>query len=359
MPQKKKIFSSFLILITFLFFSVEASSLTCNPGIALSKSKWTQFAKAKKIISIEPFADQSKSSAGKWLQNGLPEYLGDLLATSDSVAVIKGIFKKYPPVMLNPNYIITGSYAQTARRLIVAINAYQSSDLTKPVYRGAFTISPPNTGRLFIEIEKVAKEIIKSLKLNLNKKEFEAVASDTASYAAYQSYIKALEAMWTFNSNYFDVANIWFGEAHRHDPHFAKAYTEQSEMFGYVALQEKARGKPYRAHLEQVKSIEIAKLTFRNRPSPIPGKRKQVKIKGTNPDETNRFLKGDKYFTAGIKALNNGNLKAAKKEFEKAVELVPEDTAALQALVKTLSKMGKPEDAAKIQSKISINGICH
>ena len=107
-----------------------------------------------------------------------------------------------------------------------------------------------------------------------------------------------------------------------------------------------------------MKQIEADKLRFRHRPSPIPTERKKTKKEGKSL-VTNRFLDGNTHFIAGVTAVGSGNLKLARKEFETATKLVPEDTVAWRELFNVLSKLGQPKEAAKAQNMITTHGLCY
>lgn len=340
-----------------LGLSAKAYGLTCNPGRALSRAEWAKFGAIKKTISIEQFANQSGVPADSWLQMGIPEFLGDLLSTSKNVGISKGLIKKFPPALITPTFFITGAYLRTPLELRVAIKVVSGADVTSPIFQRAFAV-PAHSGRLFIELEKAGKEIIKTLKLSNDKKAFMREAEDTANFEAYGSYIKGLEAMWRFNPNHIDVAKIWLNEARRLDPYFQKPYIALSDLYGYLALQAKAQGKSYSQYMDQLRVIETERIRFEDRPSPLKGAKSKVK-KSIDPSATNRFLKGDKHFIAGVTALRSGNLKVAKRELEKAASLVPEDTGGLMELFNMYSKMGKPTEAAKVQNMMNIQGVCY
>lgn len=325
----------------------------------MARAEWSKMGKGKKQILVEPFSNESKNPSDNWLSTGLAQLLGDYLKTADKLVPITGIMRLFPPVQIQPDYKIVGGFQKNSTQLAVLINIYTSGNELTPLFQTGFSISPPNTGLVFIEMAKAAREILKKLNIGYDKKEFETEMYSTSSFEAYAAYIKGLEAMWKFDSNYIEVAKIWLNESRKMDLYFQKAYAALADLLGYQALEAKIAGKPYDHYLSEIDTIETLKINFSTRPSPVALAKSGPPKKIPASKDTNRYLSGNAHFIAGETAMKSGNLKEAKKEFEQTLAVVPEDTLALKNLFTILSQEGKPQEAAKVQNKISIQGLCY
>lgn len=345
----------FILLIS-IIMSPGAYGSTCNPGRALAKAEWAQFGKVKKVVAIEPFVNQSKTGEGGWLETGLAEILGGYLGTGKGVGVSKGLVRMFPPAPIIPDYIITGAFQKGANALRVYFKVSVSGNA---IYQGSFSISPPTSGMVFTEMGKVARGIFESLKLGFDKKALAAEIGATANFSAYESYIKGLESMWKFDPNHTDVAHIWFNEAKKSDVYFQKPYLAKANIYGYLAIQAKSQGKPYSHYLERLEEVENDRRGFLRRLSPVAPSRPKVTKINLKAQVTNRFLNGNACYLAGIEAIRLGDPKKAKKELEKAVAFVPEDTVALRSLYNVYLKLGDSKKAQETLNKMSTDGMCY
>jgi len=348
----------FLVVLSVVIRSV-AWAQTCQPQAAMAKHIWAESTQKKKVIVVEPFSNQTPGGREGWLALGLPELIGDLIKTSKRVSVLYGISRSYPPVAIAPSFVVSGSYRRGVARLEVYVQVANTADLSRAVYQGGFSITPPNTDRLFIETGKVVRELFKQINLSYDKKGFKAATEATLSFASYQAYIKGLEAMWTFDPNRVEVANVWFTEAKKHDPYYERIYIAQENMYGYNALLAKNRGQDYAPYLQILEMFERDRLTFRNRPSPIPKWKTKIKKVDLDPKTTNRYLIANAHYVGGLNAMRNGNSKMARKEFEEAIKYVPEDNVAASQLYHIFIQGKKNSKANKMLKFIGAHGICY
>ena len=348
----------FLVILSVVIRSA-AWAQTCQPQAALAKHLWAEGSKKKQVVVVEPFSNQTPSGREGWLALGLPELIGELISTSKRVSVLYGISRSYPPVAVAPSFVVTGSYRRGISRLEVYVQVSSGNNLSKALYQGGFSITPPNTGRVLIETGKVVSDIFTQINLSYDKKAFKTAMEATLSFDSYQAYIKGLEAMWTFDPNRVEVANVWFTEAKKHDPYYEKIYIAQENMYGYNSLLAKNRGQDFAPYLQILEMFERDRLTFRNRPSPIPKWKTKVKSVDLDPKTTNRYLIANAHYIGGLNAMQNGNVKMARKEFEKTIKYVPEDNVAASQLYHIYIQEKKNSIANKMLEFIGAHGICY
>lgn len=348
----------FLISILSLFICQNVGALTCDPARSISREKWRSFGKVKTVFAIEPFSDQSLIANNGWLSLGLSEILGKYLSAGKKVGILAGITKNSPPENVQPNFYITGAYQRDIKTLRVFVKVYSPKNSNGQVYQGAFSFSPPDTGRIFVEMKKLTLEIFKATKTNYDKKLFEQLFDATASYKAFESYIKGLEAMWKFDPNYLDVANIWLKDAAKTDIYYQAPYLAQTDIYGYLALEAKSAGKPYEQFLQKLEAVENNRLKFANRPSPVPSTKTRVIRDKKRLVVTNRYLNSNAHYLTATEKVARGDLKGAKKEFEKTLQLVPADSAALYHLSNIYTQLGDTGKSTETLGRIVNQGIC-
>lgn len=329
----------------------------CNPGQALANAVWASFGRVKTIIAVEPFANLSKRNEMQWLANGLSELAGDYLTSARGAGILFGITGKFPPTSAAPDYIITGTYQASEETLKVFLRAYQPGR-DEPVFVESFAISPPNTGLVFTGMERLIKHFLNERKIGFDKKALSRKASATSSWSAFESYINGLNAMRTFDPNKVDVAEIWFNDSIKNDPYYQYPYLALADIYGYLAIQSKSEGKPYQSYLGKLGMIETTRKKFEIRPPAVESGSPRVISVNLNPKVTNRHLKGNANYLAGLEAMKGGNLKAAKRQFEAAVELVPEDIIAQKNLYNVYTELGEQKKAEELYNRMYSQAIC-
>lgn len=354
--NKLTIISTLVLPLTVL--CVNAYGSTCSPGEALARAEWASFGKVKKVVAIEPFEDQSKEKHHSWLRDALPDLMGGYFSSGKGVGLLEGLTRNYPPGEAVPNYIVSGAYQKGPDALRVFIKVYSPEAADGLIYQGAFSITPPDTGRLFIEMDKVVQKIFKLMGIGIDKKQYAYETGSTSDYKAFEAYERGLEAMRRFDPGYLDVAMMWFKEAIKDDVYYQKPYLAIADTYGYLAMEAKSKGMPHTPYLEKLESIENARMRFAKRPSAVAEKRPRVIKKDLKPRVENRFLSGNSYYMAGVEALSSGDLKKAIRDLEKAVAFVPEDSAALMNLYNVYTQADLPKKAGEVLNKINTDGIC-
>lgn len=354
--SQHKILTGFLIIVLSLVVRSGFVGAECDPGTALSRAEWKSHGKVETVVLVGPFINQSKETVEDWLTIGLAEVLGDLLQTGKNVGVEHGLTRLYPQTTATPQLVVSGSFQRTPDELRVFVKVFKGTE-SMPIYDDAFTITPPDSGKLFVQMGRVAGEIFSAAKIKPDKERFIWEKGATSDYLAFQAYTKGLEAMWKFDPNYIDVAAIWFQEARKHDIYFLKSYIAEENLYGYLTMKAKVEEKQYSYYLEKLETLENARIRYSIRPSPISPEKPKV-MKKKDIEIANRYLVANAHYLAGMAALRGGNLKDAEKELSVAVELVPEDTIAARELYNVYLELKKDKDAQRVLQGMSIYGLC-
>lgn len=336
-----------------MFFPIYSYARDCSPGKVLARLEWGKYDNPKINISIPDFQNENKGHS--WLSIGLAELLGNYFASGKHISISKGLILKHPQQTIPPTYTVTGSFSENSTSLNVKI---QVSGKGKN-YSTGFALSPPNSGRLFIEISKAAKNILDHLDINYNKKDFRNKVQETANYLSYQGYIKAIEAVRKFDPNYIEVAQLWFQEAKKNDMYFQAPYEANANMYGFLALISKINEKPYSEFIEIMTRIENERMRQISRPSPLDKNRMKIKKLNKELIHKNTFLVANKFYQKGIDALNSGDLKKARDELERVSKILPEDTKAMKALYNVYIRLEKQNKANDILNKMNKYNICN
>ncbi|MFC2142316.1 protein kinase, partial [Acidobacteriota bacterium] len=287
--------------------------------------------KTEKSIVVLPFDDMSPGKDNEYFSDGLTEEIisdlslvHDLLVISRSSAMTyKGTKKKIKEIgqELNVQYVLEGSVRKAGNSLRITaqlIESINDTHLWASKYNGTLD-------DVFDIQEKVSRSIVEALKIKLTPKENKNIASrPIENVHAYECHLKAMYQIWLFTAEGLEQA--------------LKFIDQGLEIIGKNEVLYADKGQVYTHYVDFVVGKDESYLK----------KAEQCvkEIFTINPDSAYGS------FLNGLILRNRGNAQAAVKEFNKALQVLPDDINFLTWLAWVYAHTGQSEAARLVNKKI-------
>lgn len=316
-------------------------------------------------IAVISFENQTGESKFDYLQKAIPNLLITNLEQSNLFRVItwermQDLLRqmgKYEVKIIDPelgfeicrregcNLIVIGSYVKAGETFVTDIKVLDVN--TKQLIKSASARGTGEESILKLQIDNLSKEISGSAgipEFRIPNRGMHIMDVTTSSIEAYDYFLKGRDA---FDKMYFDDAREYLEKAIRLDSTFAVAWLYLSNTFGNLQNTQMRNVAIEKANLYSARATEKEQLTIKS---------VYARIIENNPEEELRILKDlsskyqkEKriYYALGIWYCDHNRPNEAISELNKALDLDPKYSEALNQIAYQYLKKGMYDEALR------------
>lgn len=298
----------------------------------IGKMKW------RNSIAVLPFVDLSAQRDQEYFCDGMVEELINSLTRIKDLRVVartsafsfkgKDVDIREIGKRLNVKTILEGSVRKAGNRLRITTQLVNVEE-DFPIWSDRYDRELED---VFAIQDDIAKSIVNALKIEvLGEKEAPLVKAHTEKPEAYEAYLRGLFHYWKLSPEHLALALDYYQLALEKDPHYALAYTGISSVWGSRGI------------FGIVPPLEA-----------FP-KVKEAVLKALELDDT---LSEVHYSLAVFRFYFEWDWGGAEVEFQRAIELNPNNASIHLIYSSFLDMMGRPEEAvAEIERALELDPL--
>lgn len=319
------------LLTTLLFanFSEEAFAKACVDWPRVFATSETEEIGEKLLVQMDSFKNDSLNKGDDWLQLGIPYLLSRFINIQPR---IKAILQQDLQRSKQPKpfaFRVEGLFQHQKGWLRVFVQLKNPQGIV--IASHPIQTPYPLHQHFFGGLREAALTLLQKMKMEGQMDLLKKVERETNNVAAFQNYIRGLDALRTYDPNQMEVALVWFQESRREDNQYIRAYEGMIAAHGFLSLFHKANGEGFQSDVEQME---------------------QILREWKQKEELNkRFIEGAIHYAIGFKAFSEGKTSKAVTILRQALEQTPEDPMAHYYLALSYDKMGKQKEAAMHRQK--------